>query len=237
MMYNIACVMIRDNLSKINERIASACLRADAAVESVTLLAVSKNRSVSQIEETLAAGIKEIGENRIQEAVLKHSAILRTPYAVHARWHMVGHLQTNKVKEAVRIFDLVQSVDSLRLAKEIDRQAANIGKVQDVLIEVKTSGEATKFGFVPEETIGAVKEIASFKNTRLQGLMTIAPLVDDPEKARPYFKTLKELFDEINRLSTIDHRLSTLSMGMTDDFEIAIEEGSNMVRLGRAIFD
>jgi hypothetical protein len=159
------------------------------------------------------------------------------PYAAGVKWHMVGHLQTNKVKEAVKFFACIQSVDSLRLAKEIDAQAAKIGKIQDIMLEVKTSPEATKFGLRPQEVLGASEEFARSRNLRVLGLMTIAPLLDDPEQARPYFRKLRGLRDEIDRLSVFGYRLSVLSMGMTDDFEVAIEEGSTMVRLGRAIFE
>jgi pyridoxal phosphate enzyme (YggS family) len=150
---------------------------------------------------------------------------------------MVGHLQTNKVKEAVRIFDLIQSVDSLRLAAEIDKQAAKINKIQDILIEIKTSPEATKFGLSPAETIETLRVMAQFRNINIKGLMTVAPIVDSPEETRPYFKKLRELQDSINAQRTTHNALRILSMGMTDDFEVAIEEGSNMVRLGRAIFE
>jgi pyridoxal phosphate enzyme (YggS family) len=150
---------------------------------------------------------------------------------------MVGHLQTNKVKDAVKIFGLIQSVDSLHLAREIDRQAAKINKIQDILIEVKTSPEATKFGLKPDEAVEVMKEIAELKNISIKGLMTIAPIVDNPGKTRPYFRLLRELRDKINELRTPNSELQTLSMGMTDDFEVAIEEGSNMVRVGRAIFE
>jgi pyridoxal phosphate enzyme (YggS family) len=150
---------------------------------------------------------------------------------------MVGHLQTNKVKDALNLFDLIQSVDSLNLAQEIDRQAAKIHKIQDILIEVKTSPEATKFGLKPDETVEVIKEMAKLKNINIKGLMTIAPIVDNPEKTRPYFKTLRILKDKINSLTLTTYPLTLLSMGMTDDFEIAIEEGSNMVRIGRAIFE
>jgi pyridoxal phosphate enzyme (YggS family) len=142
---------------------------------------------------------------------------------------MVGRLQTNKVKDAVGIFDLIQSVDSFRLAQEIDRQAARINKVQDILLEVKTSPEATKSGIAPEDLPGLIENISQLKGVNIKGLMTIAPLVDNPEKARPYFRQLRELSERFNPRPI-------LSMGMSDDFEVAIEEGSTMVRLGRAIF-
>ena len=149
---------------------------------------------------------------------------------------MVGHLQANKAKDAVRIFDLIHSVDSLRLAEELDKQAAKIDKLQDILIEVNTSGEAAKFGLKPGEVAGVIKDIAQLKNLNVRGLMTIAPIVDNPDAARPYFRNLKELSYKINELLPPNSKLQTLSMGMTDDFEVAIEEGSTMVRIGRGIF-
>jgi hypothetical protein len=229
--------MINENILKIREQIASACSRANRDSAEITVVAVSKNRLPQQIKEVIEAGIYDIGENRVQEALLKYNSVLGTPYTVRTNWHMVGHLQTNKVKEAVKFFACIQSVDSLRLAKEIDAQAAKIGKIQDIMLEVKTSPEATKFGLRPQEVLGASEEFARSRNLRVLGLMTIAPLLDDPEQARPYFRKLRGLRDEIDRLSVFGYRLSVLSMGMTDDFEVAIEEGSTMVRLGRAIFE
>ena len=236
--------MIRENISKIKERISSICSRINCDSNSITIVAVSKGRTIQQIREAIEAGITDIGENRVQEAVLKYNDMRYAICDKQIKWHMVGHLQTNKVKDAARIFDLIQSVDSLRLAEEINKQARQINKIQDILVEVKVSPEATKFGFEPEEVIKATKEISQFKNLNIKGLMTIASMVDNPEKTRSYFKKLRELREQINALSTIDYPLpdgrqglSTLSMGMTDDFEAAIEEGSNMIRLGRAIFE
>lgn len=229
--------MISENILKIKKRITAICSRVNRNPDQITIVAVSKNRLPRQIDEVIAAGIFDIGENRIQEALLKHNAVSGTPYAVHTKWHMVGHLQTNKVKEAVRMFTCIQSVDSLRLAKEIDKEAAKIDKIQDIMLEVKTSPEPTKFGLAPEEAIEIIKELTCLKNLKLLGLMTIAPLLDDPEKTRPYFRKLRELRDEINQESILGYQLSALSMGMSDDFEVAIEEGSTMVRLGRAIFE
>ena len=229
--------MISDNIAKIKGRIASICSKINIDPASIIILAVSKNRSVEQIKELVAAGLTDIGENKVQEALLKYNALHPAPYTlIPIRWHMVGHLQTNKVKEAVRMFDLIQSVDSLRLAVEINKEALKLNKVQDILIEVKTSPEETKFGLMPDKVADAVKEICNLKNIRLRGLMTVAPLVQNPGESRPYFKQLKELSDRINVLRLAPCALNLLSMGMSEDFEIAIEEGANMVRLGRAIF-
>ena len=230
--------MIRENLLKIKEGISLICSKINQDPNGITIVAVTKGRTVEQIKEAIEAGITDIGENKVQEAISKYNDLQLKAYSLKPiKWHMVGHLQTNKVKEAVKIFDLIHSVDSLRLAVEINKQAAKIDKTQDILIEIKTSPEATKFGLERGEAIEVIKEIAKLKNLNIKGLMTIAPVVDNPKKAHPYFRQLKELQEEINQLSTTNYQLSTLSMGMTDDFEVAIEEGSNMVRLGRAIFE
>lgn len=229
--------MFRDNLLKVKERIACVCAKFNRDPSQVAIVGVSKGRTVDDIRQAIAEGITEIGENKVQEARLKYNELSNIGYRLPViKWHMVGHLQANKVKEAVKIFDLIQSVDSLHLAVEIDKQASRINKIQDVLIEVKTSPEAAKFGLNPEEAIEVIKEIPKRKNINLKGLMTIAPAVDNPNKARPYFKILRELLNKINELPVAGYQLRILSMGMSDDFEVALEEGSNMVRLGRAIF-
>lgn len=236
--------MIKDNILKVREHISLVCSRINRNPKEITVIAVSKDRTSEQIRQVIEAGIVDIGENRVQEAHDKFYALHlpagqpgNTQYAGRKiKWHLVGHLQTNKVKEAVKIFDLIHSVDSLRLAYEIDKHAAKINKVQDILLEVRTSPEATKFGFKPEETAAAINEIAKFKNINTKGLMTIAPMVDVPEKSRPYFRTLREFMETINVRRDAHNAIRILSMGMSDDFEIAIEEGANMVRLGRAIF-
>jgi pyridoxal phosphate enzyme (YggS family) len=228
--------MVRDNLFKIRERLAAACAKVNRLPADITVVAVSKGRSIQEIEEAIACGITDIGENRVQEAVTKYNGIRNTDDGRRIKWHLVGHLQTNKAKEAVKIFDLIHSVDSLRLAKELDKQAARVNKVQDILIEVKTSPEEAKFGVSALDAPALIAEIAKLKNIKLKGLMTIAPLVENPEQARPYFKLLRDLSDRICGRRTTDDGRRILSMGMTDDFEIAIEEGANMLRLGRAIF-
>jgi pyridoxal phosphate enzyme (YggS family) len=229
--------MIKENILNIKERISLVCSKINRNLESITIVAVSKGRTEEQIKEVIKEGITDIGENRVQEALIKYNEQLRTNNEQRTKWHMVGHLQTNKVKEAVRIFHLIQSVDSLHLAFEIDKQAAKINKIQDILVQVNISGKNNKFGLKPNEIIEVIKEAAKFKNINISGLMTIAPIVDKPQKTRPYFRMLRDLEDEINQLRTMNCKLQTLSMGMTDDFEVAIEEGSNMLRLGRAIFE
>jgi len=229
--------MFQDAILNIRKRIIGTCSKINQDPDSITIVAVTKGRTAGQIKEAITAGITDIGENRIQETLIKYNAMRTTPCAQRTKWHMVGHLQTNKVKEAVKLFDLIHSVDSIRLAKEIDKESAKINKIQEVLIEIKTSPEATKFGLKPDEALKVIKEIADLKNINIKGLMTIAPLVDNPEKTRPYFRILRELRDKINELRITSYELRVLSMGMTDDFEVAIEEGANMIRIGRAIFE
>lgn len=230
--------MIKETVSGIRLRIIGACSKIDRDPSKIIIVAVSKTRTTQVIKEVTEAGITDIGENRVQEAFAKYNELRTMNYELGTiKWHMVGHLQTNKAKDAVKIFDLIQSVDSLHLAQEIDKQASKINKIQDILIEVNTSGETTKYGVKPEELTVLINSVSELNNVRVKGLMTVAPVVDEPEKARPYFRILRELKDKINGLSTMNHELITLSMGMTDDFEVAIEEGSNMVRLGRALFE
>jgi len=230
--------MIKDNLLKIKERILSACLRGNQDPASITIVAVSKNRTVEEIREAIASGLSDIGENKVKEALKKYYELRDTSYELRKiKWHLIGHLQTNKVRTAIRIFDLIESVDSLRLALEINKEAEKINKVQDILMEVKTSPETTKYGFRPEDAVDAAKEISRLNNVSLKGLMTIAPLVDIPEKTRPYFRQLRELRERINESRVTSHELRILSMGMSDDFEVALEEGSTMVRIGRLIFE
>jgi len=222
---------IAENIDSVTRRIAKSCESSHRSAADVTLVCVTKEADVSAIKEAQRLGIKDIGENRVQDAAMKYSLLGRG-----ARWHLIGHLQTNKAKDAVRIFDLIHSVDSLRLGMEIDKEAKKINKVQDILIQVNTSGEATKFGVAPEETVELIKKLALYPNISIKGLMTIAPEVNGLEIVRPYFRRLRELRDEINNLQSAICNLQFLSMGMTDDFEVAIEEGATMLRIGRAIF-
>lgn len=230
--------MISQTIPHVKERIAGVASRAGRRPEEITLVAVAKGKTLQQIQEAVSCGIADVGENRVQEALLQYGALkTENRELTTVRWHMVGHLQTNKVKDAVRIFDLIHSLDSLRLAREIDRQAAMISKVQEVLIEVKTSSDAAKSGVSPEDTPALLREIAGLPHIKAMGLMTMAPLADDPEQARPYFRALRQLSERINAQRITSEALRILSMGMTDDFEVAIEEGATMVRLGRAIFE
>lgn len=228
--------MIAENLKAVTQRISRSCEKSGRSADAVKLVCVTKEASLSEIEEVLALGVKDIGENRVQDALVKYKAI-----GGRAIWHLIGHLQTNKVKDAVRIFSLIHSVDSVRLAKEIDAQAKKIGKVQEILIQVNTSGEESKFGVAPDEASKLFEEIALYPDITISGLMTIAPEVLDPEETRPCFRRLRELRDELNTIllpgrQAGNTRYTILSMGMTNDFEVAIEEGSDIVRIGRAIF-
>jgi len=184
-------------------------------------VAVSKSFPAQAIEEAVAAGIAHIGENRVQEAVAKIPSLRHLPVT----WHMVGHLQTNKAKTALELFDIIQSMDSLRLAEVLSRRAE---RPIPVLLEVNVAGEASKFGLSPQEVLQTAEAVARLPHLDVRGLMTIAPLVGDPEEVRPVFRELRRLRDALG--------LPELSMGMTDDFEVAIEEGATLVRIGRAIF-
>jgi pyridoxal phosphate enzyme (YggS family) len=227
---------IKENILGIRQRVKLACEKVNRSHQEITVVAVTKGRQLPQINEAIAAGITDIGENRVQEAADKFR---NTQYAIgntQIKRHMVGHLQANKTKEAVRMFDLIHSVDSLRLAKEIGKQAAKLNKVQDILLQINTSGETTKFGARPEEAWALSQDILLLKHVRLQGLMTIAPAVDDPEDARICFRKLRMLRDDIVISSLVPRLSLILSMGMTDDYGVAIEEGADMLRLGRGIF-
>ncbi|TET79157.1 YggS family pyridoxal phosphate-dependent enzyme [candidate division TA06 bacterium] len=222
---------VTDNVRLVKERIAEAAIRSGRKPESVVLVAAAKGIEAERVEEAIACGVSIVGENRVQEALTKFSKV-----SLKADWHMIGHLQTNKVKKALDIFSTIQSVDSLRLAREISRRAEQLGKETEVLIEVNTSGEPTKFGVEPENLIEVLGEAMSIPHLKIVGLMTIGVFSSDPERVQPCFRVLREL-----KMRCIDQfketaRMKLLSMGMSNDFETAIEEGSNMVRIGTAIF-
>ena len=222
---------IKNNLEIINEKIKKAVLKVNRNPQEIKLVAVTKTTTIEQIKEAISAGVKIIGENKVQEAKEKYQIL-----TADIEWHLVGHLQTNKVKYAIEIFDLIHSVDSIKLAKEIDRRSLQFGMMTNVLIEVNVSGEETKYGIKPEEVEPFLKEISEFSRIKIRGLMTIAPIVEDKEEVRPYFRKLRELFEKIKIKNIKNIRMNYLSMGMTEDFEVAIEEGTNMVRIGRGIF-
>lgn len=210
---------------------ARAAARAGRRVEEVTLVAVSKTRTVAEIEEAVRAGVQVLGENRVQEAEEKHGAV-----SLPVRWHLVGHLQTNKVRKAVEIFDLIHSVDSLRLGQEIDRRAERLGKVVDALVQVNTSGEGSKSGVAPEEALDLVGTLAGLRSLRVRGVMTIGTLGAEGDTARPFFVRLREVRDRVAAAQVPNVSMAHLSMGMTGDFEAAIEEGATLIRVGTAIF-
>ena len=219
------------NLSNVEERVAAACKRAGRAREEVTLIAVSKTKPVEDLQVIYDAGIRDFGENKVQELTGK---IPEMPSDIE--WHLIGHLQRNKVKYIVDKVKLIHSVDSYRLAEEINIQAKKKGIIVPILIEVNAANEATKFGVKLEETLQLCEEIAQLENVHIEGLMTIAPNVVVPEENRPIFNKIKDLSVDIaaKNLDNVDMRI--LSMGMTNDFEVAIEEGATHVRVGTAIF-
>ncbi|MBU2440178.1 YggS family pyridoxal phosphate-dependent enzyme [bacterium] len=222
---------IKNNLEIINEKIKKAALKANRNPQEIKLVAVTKTATIEQIKEAISAGVKIIGENKVQEAKEKYQIL-----SADIEWHLVGHLQTNKVKYAIEIFDLIHSVDSIKLAKEIDRRSLQFGMITNVLVEVNVSGEETKYGIKSEEVEPFLKEISEFSRIKVRGLMTITPIAEDKEEVRPYFRKLRELSKEIKSKNIKNVKMDYLSMGMTDDFEVAIEEGANMVRIGRGIF-
>ncbi|HIE27457.1 TPA: YggS family pyridoxal phosphate-dependent enzyme [Candidatus Poribacteria bacterium] len=231
---------IKNNLIKVRERIAQAAKRSGRTPESIQLVAVSKTVPTEKMIEAIEAGITDIGENRVQEAVQKHQAIYENEatslLCKPVKWHLVGHLQRNKVKPALEIFDMIQSVDSVRLMDAIEKRAAQMDKVVDVLVEVNTSSEATKYGIKPEEIVDFMERASQYDYLRVRGLMTIGLFADDPEVTRPCFQQLRALRDKVAKLNLPRIEMKYLSMGMTNDFEVAIEEGANIVRIGTAIF-
>lgn len=224
--------MIAENIKNIRENVAKTCFRIGRDPQSVELVAVSKTFGTNTIAEALSAGQIDFGENYVQELVAKRNALEEKPI----RWHLIGHLQSNKVKYIVEWIYLIHSVDSESIAQEIQKRAANCHRTVDVLVEVNTSEEATKFGVKPATAIDLLKRISDLPNVRLKGLMTIGPFTEDKEQSRQAFKTLKEIFDRANAGNILREPMTVLSMGMTHDYEIAIEEGATMIRIGTAIF-
>jgi hypothetical protein len=222
---------IADNFKTVMNRIAAAAKRTGRDPSSVKLVTVTKTVSIERVREALASGATVLGENRVQEAKEKIEQLGR-----HAHWHLIGHLQTNQAKYAVKLFDLIHSVDNLELAAEIDKQAAKIGKVQDVLIEVSIAGETAKAGVSIDDAERLVRHVATLGNIGITGLMTMPPYSENPEDSRPYFKKLRELSAFIEKENLPGVSMAELSMGMSGDFEVAIEEGATMVRVGTAIF-
>lgn len=222
---------LKERIEKVWERIEKSAQEIGKRKEDIQLVAVTKTVEVERIKEAIGCGIEIIGENKVQEAEGKFKEIKEK-----VSWHLVGHLQTNKVKKAIEMFDLIHSVDSLHLAQEINKRAKSINKVQRVLVELNTSGEGSKFGIMPEETLDLVEKVSELSNVKIKGLMTIGLFTNELEKVKPCFVKLRELFEKIKEKNIPNVEMKFLSMGMTSDFEIAIKEGSNMVRIGTAIF-
>lgn len=223
--------MVKENLSYVEEQIAKACNKAGRNREEVTLIAVSKTKPVSLIDEAIDYGIREFGENKVQEIMDKYDTV-KTP----VNWHMIGHLQRNKVKYIVDKVCLIHSVDSYRLAETIDKEAAKKGVICDILIEVNIAKEDTKYGVMENEVVPLIEQISKLSNIRIKGLMTIAPFVENSEKNRAHFRNLRNLYVDIKTKNIDNVDMKILSMGMTNDYEVAIEEGATMVRVGTGIF-
>lgn len=224
------CLLI-ENLGQVEKRIEEACKKGKRKREEVTLIAVSKTKPVSMIETIYQAGVREFGENKVQELCEKYELMEKD---IH--WHMIGHLQRNKVRQVIEKVYLIHSVDSLRLAQQIEQEAAKLEKTVSILVEVNVAKEASKFGIMLEETENFLKEISAFKHISVQGLMTTAPFVENPEENRIYFRKLYQLSVDMKRKNIDNINMQFLSMGMTNDFEVAIEEGANIVRIGTGIF-
>lgn len=225
-----------ENISTVYKRISHTAMRAGRNPEEVKLVAVTKTVNVEKIMEAIDAGLRVFGENRVQEAQKKIQDMRAMIQGSKIEWHLIGHLQRNKAKYAVQLFDLIHSVDSTALAEELNRQAEKIGKIQRILIQVKLSEEETKHGIEEKDLVSLIERTRDLKNLRLEGLMTIPPYLEDLEMVRPYFRRLREIKDRLNALRITHYALRELSMGMSHDFEVAIEEGATMVRIGTTIF-
>lgn len=223
---------MKDRYDSIMTRVAAAAKACGRNPESIRLVAVSKTQPVEAVVRAVDAGMTMFGENYIQEARRKIEALASVPLS----WHFIGHLQSNKAKIAVKLFDLIHSVDSEKLAAELNKQAGNIGKIQDILLQVNTGMETTKSGGAPADILQLARKISEFENLRLRGLMTIPPLYNEPEKVAPYFRMLREISDRIAAADLPNTTMAELSMGMTGDFETAIREGATLIRIGTAIF-
>ena len=223
--------MLKDQLQEVEKRIQAACDRAGRKREEVTLIAVSKTKPVETLQEAYDLGVRIFVENKLQELTAKYEAL---PKDIH--WHMIGHLQTNKVKYIIDKAELIHSVDSLKLAETIEKEAAKHDLIADILVEVNVAEEESKFGMKMEEVIPFVEKVSAFPHVRVRGLMTIAPFVEDPEENRSIFADLHKLYIDIKKKNHDNDTVSVLSMGMTKDYEVAIEEGATMVRVGTGIF-
>jgi len=223
---------LKQGLEDVRERIRRAAASCNRDPNSIRLVAVSKTVSAEKVQEAIEAGATILGENYVQEAREKFDALVHYPVS----WHFIGHLQSNKAKYAVRLFDLIHSVDSLKLARALDKEAKKVDKIQPVLVQVNIGAEDTKSGISAEETPQLVYDISQLENLALKGLMTMPPYFYQPEKVRPYFAALRKLRNQLQQQSIPNVSMEELSMGMSGDFEVAIEEGATLVRIGTAIF-
>ena len=226
---------VTERVAEVKEKVEQACQRAGREMEDITIMAATKGRSVAEIVEAVNAGISDVGENYVQELLDKKGELDEAGYS-DIRWHAIGHLQRNKVRYVVPICDQIHSVDSLRLAQEIDRRAARIGKVQAVLLEINIAGEESKFGIAPEQAPQLAEQIMELEHLQLRGLMTMPPYTDNPEDSRPLFKALRDLAEQLVGRGLPSEAMSELSMGMSGDYEVAIEEGATIIRLGTVLF-
>jgi pyridoxal phosphate enzyme (YggS family) len=223
---------LKYRLEKIRKRMKQAAIASGRSEADIQLVAVSKTRSKEQVLEAFETGVSVFGENYVQEAREKFKALYTHPIS----WHFIGHLQSNKAKYVVTMFDLIHSVDSLRLAKELDKHAGNNRRIQKVLVQVNIAEEDSKSGVSARNTLPLIEEMSRLKNVAVKGLMTMPPYFNAPEKVRPFFKALRKLRDDIDRLHIPGVSMQELSMGMSGDFEVAIQEGATLVRIGTAIF-
>ena len=224
--------MIATTIEQIRKRIAKRCEAVGRSPSEITLLAVSKSFSAGHIAEAVRRGVFDVGENYVQELLQKKSALNDD----RIRWHFIGHLQSNKVKYIIDWISLIQTVDTTALAREINNRAGRSKRIVEILLEVNTTGEQSKFGLRPEHVVNIVKQLVDLENIRISGLMTVGPFLPDPEGSRPMFRQLRQLKDEIAILNQQNASLKHLSMGMSGDFEVAIDEGATILRLGTAIF-
>jgi len=224
--------MIRENITSLEARLEAVCTRVGRKRDEITLVAVTKTFGADVIREAMKAGLKDFGENYVQELIAKNQELS----GLFPRWHFIGHLQSNKVKYVAPFIHMIHSVDSIRLAGEIDKRGEGCGRTLDVLVEVHSTDEATKSGVIPEETIDLVKRMAELPHLRVRGLMTMGPFSEDPNDSRRSFRRVAELARKIEQEGIEGVSMRTLSMGMTADFEVAIEEGATMVRIGTAVF-
>ncbi len=213
--------MIRENVKKI----------LDELPDGVQLVGAAKTRTPEEIQEAIEAGLTIVGENYVQEAERAVKVI-----GNRVTWHMIGHLQTNKAKKAVRIFDLIETVDSAKLASAIDKECRKMDKIMPILLEINSGEEPQKAGMMPNDAMALIKEISAFKNIRIMGLMTMGPFAGDPEEARPYYRKTREIFEKVQEIGLQGVEMTYLSMGMSNSYKVALEEGANLVRIGTGIF-